>query len=98
MYCLEVVFPAHGKSTLLEQLQHREVVRKDLGDQLLDPGVTGDRGEVTQECRADTLPLVFVNDGESHLRLSRPHDDVAGAAHDHAAGAFLHHRDQRRHG
>jgi hypothetical protein len=49
---------------------------------------------VTHKRRADTLPLVFVDDGESHLRLSRLHDDVAGAAHDHRAGAFLHHRDQ----
>ena len=58
---LGLAFRAHRKSTLLEDFQHRDIVRQDLGDQFLHPGVTRDRGEMMQECPADAVALVFVD-------------------------------------
>src|SRR4029077_13188922 len=81
---------AKGESAFFKHFQHRDIVGQDLRDQRLEPGSTRDRGEVAHKRRADTSALLFVDDGESHLRLSRLHDDVTGAAHDRAARAFLH--------
>src|SRR5215211_2142659 len=78
----------------LEHPQHRDVVWQDLRDQLPEPGTAGDRGEVAHQGRADTLPLVLVDDGESHLRRPGLDDDVASAPDDHRPSALVRHRDQ----
>ena len=64
-------------------LQHRNIVRQDLGDQLLEPGLTGNRRDMAHERRADPLPLVLIDYGKSHLGLPWLHHDVASAAHDY---------------
>ena len=42
----------------------------------------GNLGEPAHQCCTDSLPLVPVDYGESHLRLSALQDDVASAAND----------------
>ena len=44
------------------------VLRQDLGDQLLEPGIPGDRGKMKYQCDTDPLSLVFVDQGESTAR------------------------------
>src|SRR5262249_26147466 len=46
------------------------------------------------ERRAETLPLIPIDDGESDLGLSRLYENVTSAAGDHAPTAFVHDRDQ----
>jgi hypothetical protein len=50
--------------------------------------------EMAHQCQPDTLPLVFVDNGECHLGLSRLQDDVASAAHDHRPPVIFNHGDQ----
>jgi hypothetical protein len=89
---LGLAFRAHGKSTLLEDFQHRDIIRQDLGDQFLQPG---DRGEMMQECPADAPALVCVDQRESHLCFSRLHDDVSRTPTYYRPAVFLDHCDQR---
>src|SRR6187431_1051788 len=49
---------------------------------------------MVQQCRANPLPLVLVDGGESHLGLLRFDDDVTSAADNHWPSAFLYHCDQ----
>ena len=60
----------------------------------MQPGAAGDRGEMAHQGGADALPLVLVDDGESHLGLPRLDDDVASGADDDRSPTFLHDRDQ----
>src|SRR5262245_47671237 len=85
---------AHGKSTLREYLEHRCVIRQDLGAQLLEPGCSGDGDEVAQQRGADPLALVSVDDDEGQLRLPRTDDDVAAATDDDRAPLLLQRGDQ----
>src|SRR5262249_15542601 len=50
---LGLAFDAKRQSTLLEHFQHRHVIRQDLGDQFLESGFPGDRGEMMHEGRAE---------------------------------------------
>ena len=72
-----------AEPAFLEYLKHRGVVWQDLCDHFLEPGISGDRGEMVQQCRANSLPLVLVDNGESHLGLLRLNDDVTSAADNH---------------
>src|SRR5688572_29611177 len=49
---------------------------------------------MVQQCRANSLPLVLVDDGESHLGLLRLNDDVTSATDNHWSSTFLYHYDQ----
>lgn len=47
----------------------------------------GQYGEIRRTCGNVLLePLVWIEDGESHLRLSRRNDDVASGTHDCLVG------------
>ena len=50
--------------------------------------------EPAHQCCTDSLPLVPVDHGESHLRLSGLQDDVTSAADDRESAIFFHHCDQ----
>jgi len=91
---LGLAFDAKRQSTLLEHFQHRHVIRQDLSDQFLESGFPGNRGEMMHEGRAETLPLILIDHGESDLGLSRPYDNVTSAAHNHAPTTFVHDCDQ----
>ena len=82
------------KPALLEDFQHRNVVRKNLRDQFLERGVAGDRDEMAQQRSADALPMVLVDHGKSDFGRTGLHDDVASAADDHRSFPFSHGRDQ----
>src|SRR6267154_6104489 len=77
------------ESTFLEDFQHRSVLRQDLGDQFLESGLTSDGGKMPHQRGADSLSLVFVNQGESNLRSSRLNDNVAATANDVRCSAFF---------
>ena len=94
MHDLGLALDAKGQSTLLEHFQHRHVVRQDLGDQFLESDFPGNHSEMMHEGRAETLPLILIDHGESDLGLSRLYDDVTSAARDHAPTGFVHDRDQ----
>ena len=49
---------------------------------------------MTHKCRADTLPLVLVDHGESHLGLSRLGNDITSASGDHGPAVFFQHCNQ----
>jgi hypothetical protein len=91
---LGLAFDAKRQSTLLEHFQHRHVIRQDLGDQFLESGFPGNRGEMMHEGRAETLTLILIDYGESDLGLSRLYDNVTSAARDHAPTALVHDCDQ----
>ena len=91
---LGFAFHATSQSTLLEHFQHRHVIGQDLGDQLLESGFPGNRGEMMHEGRAETLPLIPIDHGESDLGLSRLYDNVTCAARDHGPTALVHDGDQ----
>ncbi len=84
-------FSSRGRmqSAFLENFQHRSVLRQDLGDQFLEPGIPGDRGKMSYQRGADPLSLVFVNQGESYLSSSGLNDDVATTPHDDRSSAFF---------
>ena len=90
-----LAFDAKRQSTLLEHFQHRHVIRQDLGDQFLESGFPRNRSEMMHEGRAETLPLILIDHGESDLGLSRLRDDVACAARDHWHALFVDDCDQR---
>src|SRR5262249_40705121 len=92
---LRLALHAKRESAALEHFQHRHVIRQDLSDQFLEPGSPGNRGEMTHEGRAETLPLMLIDHRESDLGLSRLHDDVTGAARDHWPAVFVNDCDQR---
>ena len=46
------------------------------------------------ERRAEALPLILIDHGESDLGLARLHDDITCAARDHWRDAFVHDCDQ----
>ena len=82
------------KPAALEHLEHRGVIGQDLRNQLFEPRVARNDGEMVQEFCANPLPLGLVNDNKSNFGLPRLHDDVAAAADDHRLPTFLHHGDQ----
>src|SRR5262245_33583836 len=91
---LGLALDAKRQSALLEHFQHRHVIRQDLSDQFLEPGSPGNRGEMMHEGRAETLPLILIDHGESDLGPSRLYDNVTCATRNHAPTAFVHDRDQ----
>src|SRR5262245_7416907 len=91
---LGLALDAKRQSALLEDFQHRHVIRQDLSDQFLESGFPGNRGEMMHEGRAETLPLILIDHGESDLGLSRLYENVTSAARDHAPTALVHDRDQ----
>ena len=62
---LGLALDANGQSALLEHSQHRDVIRQDLSNQFLESGFPGNRGEMMHEGRAETLPLILIDHGES---------------------------------
>ncbi len=91
---LGLALHAKWESTFLEHFQHRAIVGQDFSNQFLESSFSGNRGEVMHEGRAETLPLILIDHGESDLGLSRLHDDVTGAARDHGPAAFVNDCDQ----
>ena len=77
------------QSAFLENCQHCRILGQDFGDEFLEPGIPGDRGEMTHQCCADPLPLVFVDQGEGHLSTTGRKDDVAAGTYDVWSSAFL---------
>ena len=74
-------------------MDHRRVVRHDLGDEALDPLAGRPSRELLEKPRADSASLVVVGDREGHLRAQRipkPHvvregDDPVFAGFGHRA-------------
>jgi hypothetical protein len=91
---LGLVLHTKGESTFLEHFQHRDIIREDLSNQFPEPGFTGNRGEMMYEGRAETLPSILIDHGESDFGLSRRCDDVTSAARDHGPAALVHDCDQ----
>src|SRR5258706_3090806 len=89
-------FPSYSRmqSAFPENVQHRGVLRQTFGDQFLEPGITGDRGKMTHQCRADPLSMVFVDQRESHLSSSGLKDDIASTSHDNRSFTFVCNYDQ----
>ena len=56
-----------AEPTFLEHLQHCSVVWQNLCDEFPKARTTGNRSKVVHQCRADTPPLVLVDDSECHL-------------------------------
>ena len=79
---------AKAQSALLEYSQHRDVVRQNLRDQLIDAGLTGNPSQMAHEQCADTLPLVPICHGERDLSSSRLQDDVTGSTDNHRSSGF----------
>jgi len=78
----------------LEYSQHRDIFRQNIRDQFIDSGLAGNRAEMPHQYRPDTLTLIRIYDGESHLCLRRLADDISRSPDDHRSPAFVHHRDQ----
>src|SRR6476661_4802961 len=72
----------YTQSTLLEYLQHRHIVRQNLGCQLLKSAVTGNRREMVHEGCSDALFLVAVDNHESYFGLARFDEDIAASTDD----------------
>ena len=79
------------QSALLENFQHRSVLRQHFGDEFLEPGVPGDCRKMTHQYGADPLSLVFVDEGESYFGSRRLHYNIAAGTHD--VGFFTFHGD-----
>ena len=84
-------FSSRGRieSTFLENSQHREVFRQDLGGQFFESGITGQRAKMPHQCGADALSLVFVDQGESYFSSSGLNDNVATTTYDVWSSAFF---------
>src|SRR5262245_16841623 len=82
------------QATFLEYLQHRDVVRQDLGDQFFKSGCTGNLSEVMHQNRTESLSLVLIEHGECDFGLARLNDDISPAADNHGLAVFFHNRDQ----
>src|SRR3712207_3973199 len=82
------------KPAALEHLQHWDILRQNLRDQLIEPRPTGNRSKMAHQCRADPLPLVLVNDSKSHLGCPRLSDNVTRASDDHGVAVLVHHGHQ----
>src|SRR5215469_18388068 len=91
---LRLAFRAQAKPTFLEHFKHCNVVRQNLRDEFLEPGVTGNDGEMPHERSTDTMPLEFVNHGESYLRCAGALHDIASAANNYLPTVLLYHYDQ----
>ena len=59
------------EADVLEDLEHRAVVREHLGEERLDPERARARGELLQEPGAEPLALELVGDHERDLRRGR---------------------------
>ena len=70
------------QSAVLEHGEHGSVVGQDLGEELPDPGLAGDRRDMMHQDRAEAVALIVVDDRERHFGLARFGDDEAGAADD----------------
>ena len=84
----------HGQSAFLEDLQHRGIFRQDLGNQLLQPGLTGKRNQMAHQRRTDTLALILIDHAESDLGPPGRDDDVTPARNDRRSSFFFRHCDQ----
>ena len=80
--------------TFLEQLQHRPILCQNLRNEFLEPGAVGKRDEMTEECAADALSLIVVDDGKRDFGYSRLNDDIASAANDDGLAFFFNCRDK----
>src|SRR5262245_18727712 len=85
--------PAKAEPASLEYLQHWDVIRENLGDQFLEPGLAGQRNDVAHQHCADALSLVFIDNRERYLGCPRTHDDVTSATDDCPPAAFSDHDD-----
>ena len=85
---------SEGEPAFGEHLQHRVVLRQDVGDQLPEPGAAGNPGEMAHQGRTDPLSLIRIDDGEGYLGLPGSQDDVACTADDHRPASLLHQGDE----
>src|SRR4051812_44872443 len=77
------------KPAVLEHLQHWSVLGQNLRDQLIEPRSTGNRSKMAHQGRADTLPLVLVDDGKSHLGCPRLSDNVTPSSDNHRSSVVF---------
>src|SRR4051812_22519781 len=77
------------KPAVLEHLQHWDVLGQNLSDQLIEPRSTGNRSKMAHQGRADTLPLVLVHHGKSHLGCPRLSDNVTPASDNHRSSVLF---------
>ena len=82
------------KPAFLEHLQHRHVVGENLRGQFPETGSLRNRGEVAHERRAEPLPLIRIDDGESHFRRAGLRDDIPRSADNGGLAVFLRDCDQ----
>jgi hypothetical protein len=85
---------AKVESTLLEHLQHWNILRQDFGNQFLEPGCPSNAGEMTHESCTDAAPLPFIHHGEGYLGPARREHDVTPAPDDHRSSIFFCRRNQ----
>ena len=70
----------HATSGFMKDRQHRHVLRQYLRSQLLKSALTRNQDEMMEQRPTDSKSLVFVNNSECHLCLSRLYKDIAPAA------------------
>jgi hypothetical protein len=64
----------------IEDLKHCRVLRQNLGSQLFQSRVAGDRKQVSHEHLSNSLALIGIDNNECQLSLARLHDDVASTS------------------
>ena len=77
MHTVSVARSMEGQTTFLEHSQHCQVFRQDFRDELVEPGLAGNRREVTHQCRPNSLPLAGVDYSEGNLGLLRAAEDFS---------------------
>jgi len=89
MHTVSVARSMEGQTTFLEHSQHCQVFRQDFRDELVEPGLAGNRREVTHQCRPNSLPLVGVDYSEGNLGLPRFQQNVAPTTSDYWLVVFF---------
>jgi len=91
-----LAFPAAGQAetTGREHFQHCQVAGQNLRDQLAEPGLSSDCGEVAQQGRTDTSSLVLVDHGESQFGLTWLRDDITPPTNDDLSAIIVQCGDQ----
>ena len=90
-----LAFRGDVKPAPCEHFQHGDVVRQNLRNQLLEPGLSCKGNEMAHQESADASALIFIYNGECQLGRFGPNKDVTSAADDDWSAAFLRHCNQR---
>src|SRR5271169_2995897 len=96
-YVYRAGFSLHAatEAASFEDSQHRCVGRQHLGDEFVKAGFARNDDDVTQEGRADSKPLILIDDRECNLGLLRVLDNVAAATGNNLLSVSFQNCDQR---